>query len=124
MTTTTNSAPKQHLTLFVTFHIKPHHIEDWKAAHRPVWAACAAEPECIYFDVFQNPTKPGDFRLVEVWNASRKWFETKQLTKDYYSTLWERSKPTWESEVEIEYWERLGEGMSYKEDFLAGGIEG
>lgn len=108
------------LTLIVTFHIKSHLIEDWKAAHRPVWAACAAEPECIYFDVFLNPDNPGEFRLVEVWDASRDWFETKQLTKPYYETLWARSRPTWEREVKIEYLERLGEGFSYKEKFLEG----
>lgn len=116
-TTSLRTTPKN-LTLFVTFHIKPDQIEQWKAAHRPVWAACAAEPECIYFEVFENPSKPGQMRLVEVWNESREWFETQQLTKPYYATLWEKSKPTWEKEIEIEYFERLGEGMSFKEEFL------
>lgn len=117
------SGSRKQLTLFVTFHIQPDLVEDWKAAHRPVWAACAAEPECIYFDVFQDISKPGLFRLVEVWNESRQWFETKQLTKPYYDTLWQKSKPTWEKEVQIEYWERLGEGMSYKDEFLVGGTK-
>ncbi|KAK5102483.1 hypothetical protein LTR70_000339 [Exophiala xenobiotica] len=88
--------PQKQLTLFVTFHVQPSRIEEWKTAHRPVWAACAAEPECIYFDVFQSAEKPGQFRLVEVWDESREWFETKQLTKPYYATLWEKSRPTWE----------------------------
>jgi quinol monooxygenase YgiN len=108
------------LTLFVTFHIHASKISDWKAAHRPVWAACAAEPECILFDVFHDPANPGVFRLVEVWSESREWFETKQLTKPYYETLWEKSRPTWEQEVEIEYFERLGEGGSFKGTYLEG----
>jgi len=53
-----------------------------------------------------------------VWDESREWFETKQLTKPYYATLWEKSRPTWEREVQIEYMERLWEGMSYKDIFL------
>ena len=96
-------------------------IEEFKAAHRPVWAACAAEPECVLFDVFQDPEQPGRFRLVEVWDATREWFETKQLTKPYYATLWQRSKPTWEKDMAIEYFERDGEGCSYRKGYLDGG---
>lgn len=106
------------LTLFVTFKIKPDKIEDFKAAHRPVWAACAAEPECLFFDVFQDPTEPGRFRFVEVWAKDREWFEKEQITKPYYATLWPQSTPTWEEEVKIEYYEREGEGCIYKQEFL------
>lgn len=109
---------KKQLTLFVDFHVRPSQIEEWKAAHRPVWEACGKEPECLLFDVFHDPQDPGHFRLVEVWNADRDWFETKQLTKPYYATLWEKSKPTWEKEVVINYFEREGEGCNYRKEFL------
>ncbi|OAP59274.1 hypothetical protein AYL99_06572 [Fonsecaea erecta] len=104
--------PKQNkqLTLFVDFHIQPDQIEAFKAAHRPVWAACAAEPECLLFDVFHDAQDPAHFRFVEVWAADRAWFEACQLTKPYYAALWERSRPTWRREVVIEYFEREGEG--------------
>ncbi|KAK5710195.1 hypothetical protein LTR17_019085 [Elasticomyces elasticus] len=100
------------LTLFVDFHVQPSLIEAWKSAHRPVWKACSREPECLLFDVFHDPLDPGHFRLVEVWSRDRAWFETHQLTKPYYAELWERSRPTWEREVEIQYLERevLGGG--------------
>ncbi|KAF2735001.1 hypothetical protein EJ04DRAFT_512147 [Polyplosphaeria fusca] len=110
------------LTLFVTFHIKPTHIEAWKEAHRPVWDLCAQEPECLFFDVFEDGSRPGRFRLVEVWSKDREWFESVQLKKAYYDDLWKRSQPTWEKEMEIEFWERLGEGCSFKEGYLKGGI--
>lgn len=112
--------PAKQLTLFVDFYVQPSRIEEWKEAHRPVWVACGNEPECLLFDVFQDPSYPGHFRLVEVWNKSREWFETKQLTKPYYETLWEKSKPTWEKEVVIQYLERLGEGCSYRTTYLEG----
>ncbi|KAF2655825.1 hypothetical protein K491DRAFT_715966 [Lophiostoma macrostomum CBS 122681] len=110
----------KYLTLFVTFHIKPHLVEDWKTAHRPVWDACAAEPECILFDVFEDPSHVGRFRLVEVWSKDRTWFEAEQLTKPYYESLWIKSRPTWAKEFEIEYFERLGEGASLKQDYVNG----
>ncbi|KAF2101297.1 hypothetical protein NA57DRAFT_72739 [Rhizodiscina lignyota] len=110
------------LTLFVTFYIDPAKIEEWKEAHRPVWAACACEPECLLFDVFEDPSS-GRFRLVEVWSKDREWFEQHQLTKPYYATLWQKSRSTWTKEVEIEYFERLGEGASYKEEYLNGAMK-
>ena len=108
------------LTLFVDFYIKQDRVDEFKEAHRPVWAACAREPECLLFDVFQDPLQPGHFRFVEVWNASREWFETKQLTKPYYATLWEKSEPTYERERELQYFEREGEGCSYRKGYLDG----
>jgi len=45
----------------------------------------------------------------------------KQLTKPYYDTLWEKSKPLWLEDIKIEYFERLGEGCSYREEYVAGG---
>jgi quinol monooxygenase YgiN len=59
----TPSTNQKQLTLFVTFTIDPAKIETWKEADRP---ACAAEPECLLFDVFQDPASPGTMKLVEV----------------------------------------------------------
>jgi quinol monooxygenase YgiN len=112
------SSTQRQLTVFATFHIKPALINTWKEAHRPVWSACAAEPECLLFDVFEDTSVPGRFRLVEVWSKNREWFEKEQLTKPYYETLWKKSSPMWEKEVEIEYFERLGEGSSFREKYL------
>ncbi|USW56080.1 Putative antibiotic biosynthesis monooxygenase domain-containing protein [Septoria linicola] len=110
-------AAKQ-LTLFVTFKIQPDRIEEFKEAHRPVWAACAAEPECLFFDVFQDPQAPGTFRFVEIWSKDREWFEKEQFTKPYYATLWPKSEPTWAAPVEVEYFERTGDGSTYRKEFL------
>lgn len=140
----TTPASSKQLTLFVTFFIQPHLVSQWKEAHRPVWAACAAEPKCLLFDVFSEPenyaakssaqadtlakkagvnTEPEyvRFRLVEVWDADKDWFEREQLTKPYYETLWKGSRPTWAKEMEIEWFEREGEGCSYKQQYLVGG---
>lgn len=111
-------ASQKQLTLFVTFKIKPDRIDEFKAAHRPVWTACAAEPECLFFDIYQDPKEPGKFRFVEVWSKSREWFEKEQMTKAYYRELWPKSQPTWEEEPKLEFYEREGEGCSYKKAFL------
>ena len=73
---------QRQLTVFVTIHVKPDDAEALASAHREVWAACAREPECLLFDVFQDPTDKGLFRFVEVWTKDRKWFEEEQMTKE------------------------------------------
>lgn len=57
---------------------------------------------------------------MTVYNSYR-WFEKCQLTKDYYTPLWEKSKPTWMQEAKITYFEREGEGCSYRKAYLDGG---
>lgn len=129
----TSEDQQQQLTLFVTFHVDPARIDEWKAAHRPVWAAVAAEPRCVLFDVFEDPARPGTLRLVEVWGhgATRAWFETVQFKKAYYAELWARSRPTWTAEPEVEFFERVrsdgseagtGPGI-YRKGYLDGSRE-
>ena len=59
----------------LSFHIKitvaPENAEKFLAALKPVFEGFAAEPECTYFEVFQDPENPGTFRLVENWNATK-----------------------------------------------------
>ena len=109
------------ITIFVDFYIKPDRIEEWKSIHRPIWDAVAHEKECLLFDIFWDPDEPGHFRLVEVWAGDREWFETQQMKKDYMIDLWPKSSRTWEKEMKITYFERLGEGCSYRKGYLEGG---
>ncbi|KAH7383127.1 hypothetical protein BKA64DRAFT_178321 [Cadophora sp. MPI-SDFR-AT-0126] len=114
------SSSKQ-LTIFVTTHVSPSDIEKFKEAHRPVWKKCSEEPECLLFEVLQDSEVKGRFRFVEVWSKSREWFEKEQMSKPYYETLWEKSKPLWTQDIQIEYFEREGEGFSWSDEYLIGG---
>jgi len=115
------SHPQQsQLTLFVDFFIQPHLIPQWKAAHRPVWAVCAREPNCLLFDVFEDPEDRGHFTLVEVWRATKQWFLEVQMTKDYYAELWQKTEHTYRADRVVRFAERLGEGSSYRKEYLDG----
>jgi quinol monooxygenase YgiN len=108
------------LTLHVTIKVSPSNIVAFLAALRPVWEKCASEAECLFFDVFQDPANRGSFRFVEVWTKDREWFETKQLTKDYYVPYEDVTRPMWLEERKLEYMERE-EGWAYvAEDYLVG----
>lgn len=115
---------KKQLTVFVDFYILPDKIDEWKQVHRPVWKAVGEEPQCLLFDVFEDPNEKGHFRLLEVWDApDQEWFEKNQLTKDYEQQLWPKSKPLWAKNIRIQYMERLGEGCSYRNEYLRSGRE-
>ena len=120
-TLTTSAKPQPQLALFVTLRVAPHNAEALATAHRPVWAACAAEPECLVFDVWQDPEDRGRFKFFEVWSKDREWFESEQMTKPYYAALWERSKPLWIEDIKIEYMESFGEGRILRREYIEGG---
>jgi quinol monooxygenase YgiN len=84
-----------------------------------VWAACSKEPECLFFDLFQ--TEENTFRFVEIWSKDKAWFETEQMTKDYYTEMWPKSQPLWEEPPKIEYYERVGEASIFRQEYLDGG---
>ena len=67
---------KPQLSLQVTIQVAPENADAFLAALRPCWEAVIAEPECLFFDVFQDPEVPGKFRFIELWAESREWLET------------------------------------------------
>jgi len=51
-----------------------HSLSPVLAALKPAYEGVIGEPENTFFEVFQNPANPGEFRFVEHWNASVEWF--------------------------------------------------
>lgn len=71
MTTST----KKQMCVFVTFHVQPDKVDEWKAVHREIWTPAGNEKECVLFDVYESLEEPGLMRLVEVWEGDKEWFE-------------------------------------------------
>lgn len=69
------SSVKKQLGVFVTFHVHPDKIEEWKAVHRRIWTPVGNEKECVMFDIFESKDEPGLIKLVEIWDGDREWFE-------------------------------------------------
>ena len=64
------------LSLHVTLHIDPSQLSGFFAALKPCYDAVTAEPECVFFEVYQDPNVPGKIHFVEDWNASAEWLTT------------------------------------------------
>ena len=57
----------------VTITIDPRNEEAFLSALKPAFDATCAEPENTFIEVYKSCDKPGQFKLVENWNASREW---------------------------------------------------
>jgi quinol monooxygenase YgiN len=61
------------ISLHVKVFIAPEDVPRFKEALKPVFDAVTAEPECLFFEIYYNPDKPGEFKWVENWNQSKEW---------------------------------------------------
>lgn len=55
------------LSFHITATIDPKDNETFLEAFRTVYHLVAAEPECVFIEVFQSPEQPGVFKWVEHW---------------------------------------------------------
>lgn len=60
-------------SVHVTVTIDPRNEEAFLRALKPTFDAVCAESENTFFEVYKNSDKPGQFKFVENWNASKEW---------------------------------------------------
>jgi quinol monooxygenase YgiN len=76
MSTNTNTDSTPSLSLHVSITVAPENVAAFFEALRPAYEGVIAEPECTFFQVFQNPEEPGVIKFVEDWNVTKEWFMT------------------------------------------------
>lgn len=65
-----------HLSSFsqhTTVHIDPAHLDKFWEAYTPVFEKTSACPECLYFEVLEDPDVPGKITWIVNWEASPQW---------------------------------------------------
>lgn len=70
------SNTKSALSLHVVITVAPENVDKFLAYLKPAYDAVCAEQENIYFEVLQDPERPGRFKFVENWNCSKEWLMT------------------------------------------------
>jgi quinol monooxygenase YgiN len=55
------------ISLHVTIYIDPSNVEKFFEHMKPVYDAVVAEPECRFFEIYQDPKEPGTLSWVENW---------------------------------------------------------
>lgn len=81
-TMTASSGSSDQVTLMVDIHVAPENVDNFLEGLKISYDGVAAEPECIFYDLFVDKDDPGHLRIVEVWNASHDWMQNvRQLRK-------------------------------------------
>jgi hypothetical protein len=57
----------QGISLHMTVYIDPANLPTFWKAFKPVYEHVVAEPECTFFEVYQDPENPGTITWVENW---------------------------------------------------------
>lgn len=61
-------------SLQVTIYIQPENVAKFFQEFKPIFEKVWAEPECVYFEVFQDAADPGKISWIENWDKSPEWF--------------------------------------------------
>ncbi|KAH7376576.1 hypothetical protein B0T11DRAFT_324460 [Plectosphaerella cucumerina] len=96
------------LSLHVTIYIDPANKTAFFEAFKPVFDLVVAEPELIFFEVYQSPDEPGKLSWVENWNASREWLLETQLSKEYYAPYLAITEPMFIKPREVAIYDTVG----------------
>ncbi|KAI1303358.1 hypothetical protein F5Y03DRAFT_385181 [Xylaria venustula] len=95
-------------SLHVTVYIAPENVDRFLAAFKPVFSKVVAEPECLFFEMYQSPQEPGKLSWVENWSKSPEWFLENQVTKDYYKEYFAITEAMFTKPREFQFLERVG----------------
>ncbi len=63
-------------SLQVTVFFKPEDVPTFEKWMKPIFEKVTSEPECLYFEIFQDPENPGTFSWIENYSKSPQWFMT------------------------------------------------
>ncbi|KAK6951378.1 hypothetical protein Daesc_007913 [Daldinia eschscholtzii] len=96
------------LTLHVSVLIAPENVDKFLKLFKAVFDLVAAEPECLFFEVYKSVEEPGKIAWVEHWSKDLKWFMENQMTKPYYKKYLELTEPLFVTPREALILEPLG----------------
>ncbi|KAF2868754.1 Afadin and alpha-actinin-binding-domain-containing protein [Massariosphaeria phaeospora] len=94
-------------SLHVKITIAPENVQKFLDAAEVAFGLLADEPELTFFQMYQSADEPGVFKWVENWNATREWFLTVQIQKEYYKPYMAATEPLFIKPREVEFYERM-----------------
>ncbi|KAI0843957.1 hypothetical protein F5Y00DRAFT_219801 [Daldinia vernicosa] len=104
--------PSKGISLHITVHIAPENVERFLVAFKAIFDSVAAEPECLFFEVYKSVEEPGKLSWIENWSKDIQWFLEHQITKPYYKEYLEFTEPMFIKPREARILEPLGPEFS------------
>lgn len=84
---------KQGFNIQESLHIDPEKLDEFFEALGKISNIMHDEPECTFFEAYQDPDDPTHIRLVQNWTASIEWFVTVRVKRDYVQELIKLTDP-------------------------------
>lgn len=54
----------------VTFTVALKDAETFLRFAKSAYDAIITEPDCVFFEIFQHPDNPGEFKFIETWTSN------------------------------------------------------
>ncbi|KAI1389469.1 uncharacterized protein F4822DRAFT_398454 [Hypoxylon trugodes] len=100
------------ISLHVTVHIAPENVQRFLAAFKGIFDLVAAEPECLFFEVYTSAEEPGKISWVENWSKDTQWLMENQITKPYYKEYFELTEPMFLKPRDVKFLQPVGPELS------------
>ncbi|KAL8834993.1 MAG: hypothetical protein Q9170_003514 [Blastenia crenularia] len=110
------SSTPRGISFHVNITVAPSSADEFLRRARPTIDLIAAEPKCLFFELFQSADQPGRFKIVENWAMTQEQFMKEQMTKAYYKPYEEATKPLWIEERTAEVFELLSADWTRQKD--------
>ena len=114
-------------SLQVTVYFKPEDVPKFFEHFKSIFEKVTAEPDCVYFEIFQDPEDPGKISWIENWDKSPAWMMEvytilpttrlqvlilttgkHQISKEYYKPYFEATEPMFVKPREFKILKRVG----------------
>ncbi|KAI1090014.1 hypothetical protein F5B19DRAFT_350823 [Rostrohypoxylon terebratum] len=106
------ASPFKSTSVHVTVHVAPENVEKFLAAFKKIFDVVAAEPECLFFEVYKSAEEPGKISWIENWGKDMQWLMENQITKPYYKEYFETTEPMFLKPREFQVFEPVGPGFT------------
>ncbi|KAK9770680.1 putative ABM domain-containing protein [Seiridium cardinale] len=104
----TTASPPHGVSSVVTAHLKPEDVPTFLTILKPLYDKVAAEPGCLFFEVYESKEEPGVVCWVEDWAESKEWFFEKEATKEYYKESLPKLLALLTKPIDMKWFNRLG----------------
>ncbi|KAK3057059.1 hypothetical protein LTR09_002097 [Extremus antarcticus] len=97
-------------SLQLTVWFKPSDLPKFWSAFKPIFDVVAAEPELLYFEVFEDPAEPGKISWIENWDMPPQKFLTEFMPSrmEHYKPYMEATEPLFVKPRQFTVMKRVG----------------
>uniref|UniRef100_A0A8H7TI00 ABM domain-containing protein n=1 Tax=Bionectria ochroleuca TaxID=29856 RepID=A0A8H7TI00_BIOOC len=96
-----------------TAYVAPENVTKYLEAAKWLFDQVIAEPDIVFFEVYQSPEDPGRISWIEDWLQPVEWLVKNQMSKPYYNESAATTGPMLIKPTEFSVVNRIGPEFLY-----------